>query len=266
MGAINRKPLVSILMAAYNSEKTIQLAIRSVQAQTFEDWELIIINDCSTDNTPFIVTNIQKDDARIKLLNNEINSGVSISRKNGLKLASGKWIAVLDSDDMWDREKLEKQLAFADKTRGEFFFTGSSFIDAEGNSIDWQLHVPETLSYRKLLKQNLISNSSVLINADLYKKYYAVGDKMHEDFAIWLSITREGYTAYGIDEPLLIYRLNNSSKSSNKIKAALMNWNTYRYIGLPLPEASYYMMCYTVNGIRKYKKIRKADSANAVKR
>ncbi len=248
--------LISIIMAAYNSERTIESAIRSVQAQTYPRWELIVINDCSKDSTAAIATSFALSDSRIHIFNNETNSGVSVSRKKGMEKANGEWIAILDSDDMWDSKKLEKQLSVAHKTGAELIFTGSNFIDDGGNSIDWQMHVPEILTYHELLKQNLVSNSSVVVKKELYKQFYAIGDGMHEDFAIWLGITRTGRNAYGIDEPLLIYRLSNSSKSSNKFKAAKMNWKTYRYIGLNPIKASYYMCWYIVKGLLKYRHLK----------
>lgn len=245
-----KKPQISIIMAAYNAEKTIAEAIDSVLVQTYPSWELLVVDDCSKDNTASIVESYT--DPRIYLLQNEKNSGVSISRKKGMEAANGEWIAVLDSDDAWTSDKLEKQIQLAKKTGAELIFTGSAFMDDYSNPIDWQLHVPTTLSYRELLKQNLVSNSSVLVNADLYKQFYAIGDEMHEDFAIWLGITKAGHLAYGIDEPLLIYRVASSSKSSNKVKAAKMNWNTYRYVGLNPVAATYYMCWYVVKGLLKY--------------
>jgi len=246
--------LVSIIMAAYNAEKTIEYAIRSIVAQTYTNWELIVINDCSKDGTAAVVTSFT--DPRIRLLQNDRNSGVSISRKKGSEAAQGEWIAVLDSDDAWTPDKLEKQITLAKETGAELIFTGSAFMDDDGNPIDWQLHVPSTLPYRELLKQNLVSNSSVLVKASLYRQHYAIGDEMHEDFAIWLGITKSGRAAYGIDEPLLIYRVASSSKSSNKVKAAKMNWNTYRYVGLNPVAASYYMCWYVVKGLLKYRHLK----------
>ncbi len=248
--------LVSIIMAAYNAERTIESAIHSIQTQSYSNWELLVINDCSKDDTPFIVSKLSESDPRIRLLNNESNSGVSITRKKGMENAKGSWIAVLDSDDMWAPEKLEKQIDLAHRMGAELIFTGSGFIHNDGKPIDWQLHVPERLAYKELLKQNLVSNSSVLVKKDLYQQFYAVGDEMHEDFAIWLGITKTGRDAYGIDEPLLIYRLANASKSSNKFKSAKMNWNTYRYVGLNPVAASYYMCWYTVKGLLKYRHLK----------
>ena len=254
MAELYGEPLISIIMAAYNVEKTIGTAIDSVLAQTYANWELLVINDCSSDNTVSVVRSYT--DQRVHLLNNEKNSGVSVSRKRGMEAARGEWIAVLDSDDAWTADKLEKQIKLAGETGAELIFTGSAFMDDTGKPIDWQLHVPQVLPYRELLKQNLVSNSSVLVKAELYRKHYAVGDGLHEDFAIWLAITREGIHAYGIDEPLLIYRVARSSKSGNKMKAARMNWNTYRYIGLNPVAASYYMCWYMVKGLLKYRHLK----------
>ena len=246
------KPLISIIMAAYNAENTIETSVRSVMAQSYVNWELLIINDCSKDNTASIASTLAASDARIRLLCNKTNCGVSITRKIGMDAACGTWIAILDSDDLWETDKLEKQLLLANNKGAELIFTGSKFINSDGKPIDWQLRVPETLSYRQLLKQNLVSNSSVLVKTELYKRHYAIGDKMHEDFAVWLGITKTGKKAFGIDEPLLIYRLSKKSKSSNKLEAAKMNWNTYRYIGLNPVTAVYYMCWYCVKNIIKY--------------
>ena len=246
----------TIIMAAYNAGKTIETAIKSVIEQTYTDWELIVVNDCSKDNTLEIADSFAKSDPRIRVISNERNLGVSLTRKKALDAAKGEWIAVLDSDDIWDCDKLEKQFDLAEKKNADLVFTGSAFIDNDGNPIKWQLHVPGTVSYRKLLKQNLISNSSVLVKKELYEQFYVVGDHMHEDFAMWLKMAKNGYKICGIDEPLLIYRIAKSSKSSNKLKAARMNWNTYRYVGLNPLAASYYMCCYTVRGLLKYRHLK----------
>jgi teichuronic acid biosynthesis glycosyltransferase TuaG len=246
-----KAPRISVIMAAYNAENTIADAIRSVLAQTYENWELLVINDGSKDRTVEVVNTFC--DKRIRLLDNGGNLGVSLTRKNGMEAATGDWIAVLDSDDLWAKDKLEKQVRLAEKTGARLMFTGSGFMDAQGNPLQWQLHVPEKLTYRQLLKQNLVSNSSVLVDAALYRQYFAVGDGMHEDFAIWLQITRAGIPAWGIDEPSLIYRLDKKSKSGNKLKSAKMNWKTYRYIGLNPISAAYYMAWYMVKGLLKYR-------------
>ena len=244
--------LVSIIMAAYNAEKTIELAIESVLNQTYSNFELLVINDCSKDGTAKLVEDFSAKDNRVRLISNEKNSGVSFTRKHGLEESNGSWIAILDSDDAWTPDKLEKQIELQKRTNADLLFTGSAFMDSDGQPIDWYLHAPAEVTYRQLLKQNVLSNSSALVRKELYAKHYAVGDGMHEDFAIWLSILKDGKKAYGVDEPLLIYRIAKSSKSGNKIKAAKMNWNTYRYVGLNVVEAAYYEAWYMFKNVMKY--------------
>ena len=222
--------LVSIIMAAYNAEKTIEQAIDSVLSQTYTNFELLVVNDCSKDRTAELVKGIAATDGRVRLISNVKNSGVSYTRKHGLEEANGSWIAILDSDDAWAPEKLEKQIELQNRTNADLLFTGSAFMDADGHPIDWYLHAPAEVTYRQLLKQNVLSNSSALVRKELYARHYAVGDGMHEDFAIWLSILKEGKKAYGVDEPLLIYR----------------------YVGLNRLEAAYYEGWYMIKNVIKY--------------
>lgn len=248
--------LVSVIMAAYNAEKTIEQSINSVLNQTYPAVELLVVDDYSQDRTVKLVENIMARDNRVRLIYNKENSGVSYTRKHGLEEAKGAWIAILDSDDIWAPEKLEKQIILQKKMNADLLFTGSAFMDSDGQPIDWYLHAPSEVTYRHLLKQNVLSNSSALVRKELYEKHYAVGDGMHEDFAVWLGILKEGKKAYGVDEPLLTYRIAKSSKSGNKIKAAKMNWNTYRYIGLNPLSAFYYECWYVVKGLMKYKNLK----------
>lgn len=254
--AYNNFGLISVIMAAYNAERTIEQSICSVLDQTYTHFEVIVIDDCSVDRTVEIIERISQRDQRVRLLKNSQNKGVSYTRKHGLENACGEWIAILDSDDKWEPEKLEKQIVLQQNTKAELLYTGSGFMDALGNRLEWNLQVPSKLKYKQLLKQNLLSNSSALVKKELYEKYYAMGDDMHEDFATWLGILKSGVVAYGVNEPLLIYRLEKSSKSGKKIVAAKMNWNTYRYIGLTYAKALYYMCWYAAKGIMKYKNLK----------
>ncbi|MBO4894983.1 MAG: glycosyltransferase family 2 protein [Clostridia bacterium] len=248
--------LISIIMAAYNAEKTIGFAIESVLAQTYKDYELIIVNDCSSDSTEEIVRIYVENDSRIKLISNEKNLGVSLSRLEALKVANGEWIAVLDSDDAWVPEKLEKQTALQKELEADLVFTGVRYIRADGAPIDWAFKVPGETCYKELLKQNVIANPSALVRKELYSEHYAIGDEMHEDFAVWLSILKTGIKAYAVTEPLTVVRVSPNSKSGNKFKSALMNWRTYRYMKLNVFSAAYYMCRYTVNGVRKYRNLK----------
>lgn len=245
--------LVSVIMPAYNAEKYIRQAIDSVCAQTYSDWELIVVDDASKDNTNAIVSEYCRVDSRIKLLRNPYNQGVSHTRKNGVEAAAGEWIVFLDSDDAWHPKKIEKQIEAQKKSNAKLIFTGSTFMDSEGVRVNWTLHVPQRIEYRQLLKQNIISNSSVMIEKRCYQECAILMDDIHEDFACWLRFLEKGNIACGIDEPLLIYRLSVKSKSGNKVKAAKMNWRTYRTVGLNLVETIYYMTWYTLKSLVKYR-------------
>lgn len=248
--------LISVVMPAYNAEKTIGQAIASVRTQTFQDWELLVINDQSKDNTKDVVLALAKSDKRIRYVENEQNLGVSGTRNRGVSLALGQWIAFLDSDDEWAEEKLEVQARAIQQTGARFVFTGSAFMDQEGKRLDYCLNVPERVSFRQLLKQNVISCSSVLIEKTLLEKYPMSSGDMHEDYAVWLKVLKNEKTdAYGINKPLLIYRVSGDSKSGNKGKAALMHWRVYRHIGLPFVPSIYYFCFYMVRNLKKYGKI-----------
>ena len=247
--------LISIIMAAYNAAGTIETAVGSVLAQTYGNFELIVINDCSKDETSAKVRNFA--DPRIVLLENPQNLGVSRTRQRGAEAARGEWIAILDSDDAWEPDKLAKQAALQARTGAELMYTGSAFMTADGRRMKTVLEVPETVDRRRLLKQNILSNSSALVKRELYIANMVLDDTLHEDFACWLKILGTGRKAYGVNEPLLIYRLSGNSKSGNKLHSAKMNWRTYRRVGLNVFSAAYNMFCYTVNGLTKYKKLNK---------
>ncbi len=250
--------LISVVAAAYNSERYIVQAADSVIRQSRTDWELLILDDCSTDGTWDRIQELCAGDARIRAFRNERNEGVGRTRNRGVELAQGAWIAFLDSDDMWTPDKLEKQLGLLARfPRGVLFFTGSGFMTQTGVPMDYVLHVPERIDRRQLLKQNLLSCSSVLVRRETMLRHpFPAGRGIHEDFAAWLAILEEEAYAYGVDEPLLIYRRSDTSKSANKLKAARMNWNTYREAGLGPVSSLYYMAWYTVRGLQKYSKLR----------
>lgn len=251
-------PLVSVIMPAYNSEKYIADAIDSVLAQTYRNFELILINDCSADSTLDIMNNYAQKDSRITVVSNEVNSGVSFSRNRTIRMSEGEYVAFLDSDDIWAPEKLEKQISLANSNpQASLIYTASGFIRQDGKRVDFIMHVPDKISRKELLKQNVISCSSVLIKRSSIENVSMPSDKMHEDFATWLTVLKKEPYAYGIDEPLLIYRLSNHSKSSNKLKAALMTWRVYKYAGLNFFERLYYMSFYALRSLRKYTNIQR---------
>ncbi|MBU5480137.1 sugar transferase [Blautia sp. MSJ-19] len=247
-------PKISIITPAYNCEKYLEEAVNSVLAQTWEDWELLIIDDCSKDKTYFCMQRLAKKDKRIRIFQNPQNSGAAATRNYGIRQAEGEWVAFLDSDDLWREDKLEKQMKVLQKQPdAAFLFAGSAFIEDDGMTIAHVLHVPEKIGRRKLLGQNVISCSSVLIRRELMLKFpMPEEDGIHEDFATWLAILEKVPCAYGVDEPLLIYRRALASKSGQKGKSAHMNWQTYIKVGVPTSQRIFYMASYTFHGLSKY--------------
>ena len=255
--------MISIIMPAYQAEKTIADSIRSVLAQSFQDWELIVIDDCSADNTCRLVEELKKSlpmerGEKIRLIKKRKNTGVSESRNLGAEMARGDWIAFLDSDDLWATDKLEKQMQLLDKhPDAGILFTGSAFIRENGERSSYVLQVPEEITYRRLLRQNLISCSSVVMRRELFLRHRMQHDELHEDFLLWLKLLREGVKAYGVNEPLLIYRLSPASKSGNKLHAARMTWRVYRHMGLGLGTSLSCLVSYTLRNTLKYRRIYK---------
>lgn len=249
------KDLVSIVMPAYNCEMYITEAINSVIDQTYSNWELLVIDDGSKDNTLQAINELADKDSRIKSIPNEKNIGVSATRNRGIDLASGEWISFLDSDDMWHPSKLEKQLKVVSKKSAEFIFTGASYINEEGLPFKGTFNVPEQITYKRLRKQNVISCSSVLVKKKYFKNIKMEKDEMHEDYAVWLRILRLGVIAYGVDEPLLIYRISKDSKSGNKLKTVKMTYKVFRFIGINPIGSAYFMTRHVLASIGKYRRI-----------
>ena len=247
--------LVSVILPAYNCEKTLADTLESVLNQTYKDLEIILINDAAKDGTHGICDSFAKRDQRVRYYINTHNLGTLETRVRAINLAKGEWIAFVDSDDLWSPDKLEKQFALQKATNCDLVYTASSFINEEGQPFNWIMHVPEEITYKRLLRQNIISNSSVLMRKRDYLKYSPYterGRDMHEDFACWLCMLRAGLTARGINEPLISYRLHKNSSSSNKVNASKLNMNTYKFIGLGFFERLFYQGCYAVNGVLKY--------------
>lgn len=256
---IERSALISIILPAYNAEKTLAESVNSVLAQTYDKIELVIIDDGSTDGTKAIAEEFAKKDGRVKVLSNEVNIGVLKTRLKGVRASKGLWIAFIDSDDLWNKNKLKRQMELIQETGSVLTYTGSGYMTADGEAFSWVLHVPSEVTFKSLLKQNLISNSSVLVKKEIFLRYSPFSEDhrdMHEDFACWLLILKARFRACGIDEPLITYRVYRKSMTGNKIHSAVLNWYTYRYIGLNVFQSAFYMIRYAVRGIIKYSHIR----------
>lgn len=245
------KPLVSVVMPVYNGEKYIQKAVDSVLAQEVS-LELIIIDDGSTDRTEEVLEKY-KNYGEIRFLKNKKNTGVSGSRNRGVKEARGTYVAFLDADDWWEKDKLKKQIALLEKTGCVLCSTGRELVQPDGESAGKYIPVKEKITYRELLKHNSINCSSVLVRRDVIIRFPMEHDDSHEDYITWLKILKEYHYAVGINEPLLKYRLSVGGKSRNKLKSAVMTYRVYRYMGFGMPKSAALFVSYALHGLWKYR-------------
>lgn len=248
-----QKPLVSIITPLYNSEKYIGETIESVLNQSYSNWEMIIIDDQSSDNGVEIVEKYKKLDERIKLFLNDKNIGVSDSRNRGIESSKGKYIAFLDSDDLWKKNKLEIQIKFMEENRISISYTAYEKLREVGKNKS-KIEVPNKINYKKLLKGNLMGCLTVIIKKDFLGTFRFKNIKQ-EDYVLWLELLKETDYAYGIEESLAYYRILKNSRSSNKIKLALFNFYIHWKIEkLNFIKASYYYLNYIVRGFIRFMK------------
>lgn len=248
-----KTPIVSVIMPAYNAERFVEAAIRSVMAQTITDWELLVLEDGSTDGTALVVQKLAQEDHRIHFLPNVSNMGVARTRNRGLDLCRGRYIALLDSDDIWLPDKLEKQLELAERTGADIVYCSYGIIDENSKPCLRDYLVAECISFESLLKENCIGCSTVLLKRKTIERHRFVEDFYHEDYVLWLQLLREGYKAVGCREILTQWRWLANSRSYNKRRSARKRWLIYRrYLSLPLWKSAWCFAGYTILGLRKY--------------
>jgi teichuronic acid biosynthesis glycosyltransferase TuaG len=248
-------PTVSVVMPTYNSAVFLKDAIDSVLSQTFKDWELIIVDDASTDDTTEVLSSYQHP--QISIHKNEKNLGVSESRNFAIKLAKGEWIAFLDSDDVWHPEKLQRQLDHMAKENSNFSCTNVAWMDETSKNIGFGQPLPERITYKMLLYQNIIPLSSVILRRAILAED-KFENRGNEDFALWLRILRRGDYCTVLNDQLTTYRFRVNSRSTNKLKSAISNWRIYIEVAeLPLDQAAHYMLQYVVRSLKKYSSIKK---------
>ena len=247
MAGSGNNPLVSIIVPVYNAAPFIRGTIEQVRRQTEPDWELILVDDASTDESLSIMRREACGDNRIKLLSCSGGSA-ACARNCGIDAASGRYIAFLDADDIWFPDKLEKELAFAEKTGSPFVFTAYEFGDQNGSPTGRIVHVPKELDYRHALSRTVIFTSTVMLDRDkLDRRLIRMPEIESEDTACWWTILKSGITANGLDEVLTIYRRPSGSLSSNKLKSVRRIWGLYRKIAdLNTASALYHMAGWAV--------------------
>jgi glycosyltransferase involved in cell wall biosynthesis len=245
--------LVSIITPLYNSSKFIEECIASVLSQTYQNWEMIMVDDKSTDDTIEVVRKITNGDVRFTLIELEENIGSGLARNKAIAAAKGRYIAFLDSDDMWLPNKLKTQIEFMNSNNLAFTYTSYDLLNYKNINIG-TFKTKSLITYSELLKTNCIGCSTVIYDTKFLGKRYFNELRTRQDYVLWLSILKEVKYTKGISEPLSIYRIRKESISSNKRSAILQVWYVYRKIEkLNLIKSLYYFTHYAINGIKKYR-------------
>ncbi len=216
--------LVSIIMPSYNTGKYISTTIESVMQQTYSHWELIIVDDCSIDNTDEVVKKYLEKDTRIYYLKNETNSGAAVSRNRALREAKGKWIAFLDSDDLWMPEKLEKQIKFMENNNYHFSYTNYSEIDPEGNRNGVTVTGPKRITKTGMFNYCWPGCLTVMYDRGVVGLIQIVDIKKNNDYAMWLKVCRK-VECFLLDEELAHYRRGRAGSVSSHSVRTMISWH-----------------------------------------
>lgn len=243
--------LVSVITPSYNSSPFIKETIESVQAQSYANWEMIIVDDKSRDDSVHVIKQYIDKDPRIKLITLTQNAGAARARNIALKEAQGDYIAFLDSDDLWLPTKLEEQVAFMQKDNLAFSFTSYSLIDEQGNAMNIKVHAPKVVDYKYLLGNTTIGCLTVMLDRHQFKQI-EMPVIQPEDTALWLVLLRLGYQAYGLQKSLSKYRIVSNSTSRNKLKAAYRYWKLLRnQEKLTFVKTNFYFSQYAYHAYKK---------------
>ena len=249
---VKKKYFFSVIVTAYNCEKYILETLKSIDAQTFQDYETIIIDDCSKDNTKKIINNFIKKENWV-LYSNDKNMGVVYSRNKAFDIAKGKYIAIIDGDDVWEKDKLEKQYEILKNNDIGLCYTSYSFIDEDSKHKKYIYKTKKNATYKSLLKENYIGASTAVFKTEFVKKYKMDPNVAHEDYYYWLTLLKNGVKAQGIVEPLVKYRIHIEGRSYNKFQAAKDRFIIYRqHEKFSLIKSIVYFDSYVFHAIIKY--------------
>ena len=245
--------LVSVVMPNYNGARFIGPAIESVLKQTYRNIELIIVDDHSSDTSFEIIQEYCKEDSRVSAVKLTKNSGVAVARNIGIGEAQGQYIALLDSDDVWEKDKIELQLNLAITKGSDLVYCSYDFINENGLSVKKPFIVPGTTDYKRMLSVSVISCSTVFARAKLLKDHPFSTHYYHEDYLLWMQLLKLPLSVAGSQKVLAHYRQVSGARSSNKKEAAKERWNIYRKaLGMNAAKSIYYFIQYSVHGVIKY--------------
>lgn len=222
--------LVSVIMPTYNCGKFIEETIKTVINQTYKNWELIIVDDCSKDDTEEVVKKFVLKDNRITYFRFDTNQGAAMARTKAMELAKGNYMAFLDSDDLWKNDKLEKQIKFMKENNYNFTCTAYEQVDEEGNKLNKIIKTKKKADYNRILLDCPVGNSTVMYNVDNLGKFKVPNIRKRNDDALWLQILKKEKYIYGMEDVLMEYRIRKNSISSNKLDLVKYHWQLYREI------------------------------------
>ena len=244
--------LISIITPCFNSSDFISDTIESVINQTYKNWELLIIDDCSTDNSVKIIQEYLEKDTRIKLYINTKNSGAAVSRNLGLMKSSGRFISFIDSDDIWEPLKLEVQINFMLEKNCPISFTNYRLIDEKGASLNKIIKVVKEIDYKGYLKNTIIGMSTSMIDLTKTEDFKFINIRARQDTYLWITLLKRGLIAHGINKTLVNYRVRKNSISANKFKAAKKVWGLYyKKEKLGIVKSIYFFTHYIFNALKK---------------
>lgn len=236
------KPAVSVVMPLYNAVRYVGQAVASVEAQTMTDWELLVVDDGSTDGSDLIVEEANRKDARIILVRQGANRGAACARNVATEQARGRYIAFLDADDLWDPVKLERQVDFAATEGHGFTHTWYRRIDSDGVLLNQVMRAPNRLSYRTSLRANRIGCLTAMYDAERLGKVYAPDLRKRNDYALWLALLKRVEYAHCLPEVLASYRVSPGSLSRGKLSLVWHHYRLFREVeGLSRPTSAFYV-------------------------
>jgi teichuronic acid biosynthesis glycosyltransferase TuaG len=245
--------LVSIITPVFQAERFIEQTILSVLAQSYQNWEMILVDDCSNDRSASIIKEYAEKDKRIKYCRLDKNSGAAVARNKAINSALGEYLAFLDSDDLWVPTKLEKQITFMNNHKYRFSFTRIKIIDSDNNTIKEYVPIPQKADYNYLLKRTVIATSTVVINRSTLPHFNMPLRRGGQDYATSLMLMRNGILCYGLNEVLSHYRVMSKSLSSNKWKSVRQVWEIQTQDeGIYKVSAAFNVCCFIVNAFIKH--------------
>ena len=246
-----KAPIVSVIIPAYRCEATIAASIESALMQDV-DLEVLVVNNDKNNKTLTSLLHAYDDRENVHIIVNEENIGAAKGRNLGVKNAKGRYIAFLDSDDMWTEGKLKEQLALLAQSNAPICCTARELISPDGSSTGRVIPVTATIAYHNLLSHNSINCSSVLLPREIALEFPMEYEEAHEEYITWLRIVKKYGPAVGINKPMLKYRLSDTGKSGSKLQSAKMTYQVYRYVGYNTFAASLLFLRYAAHGVLKY--------------